>query len=157
MSLNIVDYSEKAIAVFGDSTQYKVHLLNLNGKYNPSLRQNDQRQAGWIFPKTKKSEVEKLINQINNGTITASDQPTEHKEYKEKVDKKYTEKEYVSKQDFMNLVSKVERLEQEYNNLLKIMGKNPSKQTKKESSSEEEPEEDEESEEEKPKRLLRKK
>jgi len=156
MSLNIVDYSEKAIAVFGDSTQYKVHLLNLNGKFNPSLRQNDQRQAGWIFPKTKKSEVEKLINQINNGTITASEQPTEHKEYK--VSKNTTEKEYVSKQDFMNLVSKVEKLEQEYNNLLKSIGKTPPKQTKKESSSEEEPEEDEESEEEeKPKRLLRKK
>jgi len=156
MSLNIVDYSEKAIAVFGDSTQYKVHLLNLNGKFNPSLRQNDQRQAGWIFPKTKKSEVEKLINQINNGSITALEQPTEHKEYK--VSKNTTEKEYVSKQDFMNLVSKVEKLEQEYNNLLKSIGKTPPKQTKKESSSEEEPEEDEESEEEeKPKRLLRKK
>jgi hypothetical protein len=162
MSLNIVDYSEKAIAVFGDSTPYKIHLLNLNGKFNPSLRQNDQRQAGWIFPKTKKSEVEKIINQINNGTITASEQPTEHKEYKEyKVSKNTTEKEYVSKQDFMNLVSKVERLEQEYNNLLKSIGKNPSKHTKssnQSSGSEEEQEEEEESEEEeKPKRLLRKK
>lgn len=159
MSLNIVDYSEKAIAVFGDSTPYKVHLLNLNGKFNPSLRQNDQRQAGWIFPKTKKGEVEKIINQINNGTITSSEQPTEHKEYK--VSKNTTEKEYVSKQDFMNLVSKVERLEQEYSNLLKSIGKNPSKQTKssnQSSRSDEEPEEEEESEEEeKPKRLLRKK
>ena len=162
MSLNIVDYSEKAIAVFGDSTPYKINLLNLNGKFNPSLRQNDQRQAGWIFPKTKKSEVEKLINQINNGTLTASEQPIEHKEYREqKTSKNITEKEYVSKEDFMNLVSKVERLEQEYNNLLKSMGKNPPKQTKKENSnqssgSEEEPEEESE-EEEKPKRLLRKK
>lgn len=158
MNLYIVDYSEKAIALFGETTDYKLHISNAGGKYNPSLRYNDQRQAGWIFPKTKKAEVEKLVNQIKSGSIEEIKQQTTapvQREYKKKTET--NEGEWVSKQDFMNLVSKVERLEQEYNRLLKMKNKEEPKVSRV-SSSEEENEEDEESEEEeKPKRLLRKK
>lgn len=151
MNLYIVDYSEKAIALFGETTDYKVHILNAGGKYNPSLRHNEQRQAGWIFPKTKKAEVEKLVNQIKSGSIEEKSTPTPVREYKKKTET--NESEWVSKQDFMNLVSKVERLEQEYNRLLKMKNKEETKEE-----SEEESEDEEESEEEeKPKRLLRKK
>lgn len=155
MNLYIVDYSEKAIALFGDSTDYKVHILNAGGKYNPSLRHNEQRQAGWIFPKTKKAEVEKLVNQIKSGSIEEKSTTTPVREYKKKTET--NDSEWVSKQDFMNLVSKVERLEQEYNRLLKMKNKEEPKVTKEHNEPESEEEEEESDEEEKPKRLLRKK
>jgi hypothetical protein len=154
MNLYIVDYSEKAIALFGDSTDYKVHILNAGGKYNPSLRHNEQRQAGWIFPKTKKAEIEKLVNQIKSGSIEEKSTPTPAREYKKKTEP--NDSEWVSKQDFMNLVSKVERLEQEYNRLLKMKNKEEQKEQK-EPNEPLESEEEESEEEEKPKRLLRKK
>jgi hypothetical protein len=164
MNIYIVDYSEKAIALFGDTTDYKTHISNAGGKYNPSLRYNEQRQAGWIFPKTKKAEVEKLVNQIKSGSIEEVKQSvssTPVREYKKKTET--NDCEWVSKQDFMNLVSKVERLEQEYNRLLQLKNKEELKELKErkepkvEKESEYESEEEESEEEEKPKRLLRKK
>ena len=104
MSLYIVDYSERAIALFGETSLYKDNISAIGGKFNPSLKSNDKKLAGWIFPKSKKSDVERLLNSIKEGTLTK----TETKEpYKKNISE-----EYVSKKDFMNLLSKVERLEQ---------------------------------------------
>ena len=38
--LEIVDYSEKAIAIFGNTKEIKEQLSNLGGKFNPSLKYN---------------------------------------------------------------------------------------------------------------------
>jgi len=156
MSLYIVDYSERAIALFGETSQYKDNISAIGGKFNASLKNNDQKLAGWIFPKSKKSEVEKLLNSIKEGTLTRT-------ETKEPYIKKNITEEYVSKKDFMNLLSKVERLEQENDRILKLLnlkGQSINKQEKKneeKKQEEEEEEEEQEEEEEKPKRLLRKK
>lgn len=55
--LQIVDYSEKAIAVIGDTKQVKDELKALGGKFNFRLTCG----AGWIFSKTKESEVRKTF------------------------------------------------------------------------------------------------
>ncbi|SED11388.1 hypothetical protein SAMN04489761_4317 [Tenacibaculum sp. MAR_2009_124] len=49
----IIDYSEKAIAVIGDTKPIKDDLKKLGGRFNFRLSCG----AGWIFPKTKQEEV----------------------------------------------------------------------------------------------------
>ena len=55
--IEVIDYSEKAIAVIGDTKPIKDHLKELGGRFNFKLSCG----AGWIFPKTKREEVELLI------------------------------------------------------------------------------------------------
>lgn len=54
----IIDYSNKAIAVIGDTKSIKNALKELGGRFNPRLSCG----AGWIFPKTKIEDVKKLLN-----------------------------------------------------------------------------------------------
>lgn len=56
--IEIVDYSEKAIAVIGDTKPIKETLKKLGGRFNFRLTCG----AGWIFPKTKLEEVEKTLS-----------------------------------------------------------------------------------------------
>lgn len=58
----IVDYSEKSIAVFGDTKSIKEQLAALGGRFNKYLTQNGQKCAGWVFPKSKESELQQLLN-----------------------------------------------------------------------------------------------
>lgn len=59
--LEIVDYSEKAIAVFGDTKAIKEQLKELGGRFNPALNYNGEKRAGWIFSKKKADEVRNLM------------------------------------------------------------------------------------------------
>ena len=59
--LEIVDYSEKAIAVFGDTKAIKEQLKELGGRFNQSLNYNGEKRAGWIFSKKKADEVRNLM------------------------------------------------------------------------------------------------
>ena len=148
MSLYIVDYSEKAIAIFGDTKYYKNKLSEIQGKFNASLNFKNEngeteKKAGWIFPKVRKDMVQQVVNDINSGKIekepSLSNKPkikedkisykqdtNENKEvsnsFREDSNKDYVNisslkeelfKDFVPKRDFMNLVSKIEKLEQE--------------------------------------------
>lgn len=62
LSFEIVDYSEKAIALFGDTKPIKDLLSAMGGKFNPRLTHNDAKQAGWIFAKTKREELNTVLN-----------------------------------------------------------------------------------------------
>lgn len=64
--VRIVDYSEKAIAVYGDTRQIKDELKELGGRFNPRLKDG----PGWIFPKGKRDAVSFLVNQDKNTEIT---------------------------------------------------------------------------------------
>nr|DAL31954.1 MAG TPA_asm: DNA TOPOISOMERASE I [Caudoviricetes sp.] len=59
--LEIVDYSEKAIAVFGHTKSVKDQLKELGGRFNPSLNYNGEKRAGWIFSKKQADKVKELI------------------------------------------------------------------------------------------------
>lgn len=59
--LEIVDYSEKAIAVFGDTKAIKEQLKELGGRFNPSLNYNGEKRAGWIFSKKQADKVRELL------------------------------------------------------------------------------------------------
>ena len=57
VNLRIVDYSEKAIALVGDTKTIKEQLKQLGGRFNPKLSCG----AGWVFPKSKLAEVQKFV------------------------------------------------------------------------------------------------
>ena len=55
--LQIVDYSDKALAVIGDTKSIKDTLKRLGGKFNPRLSCG----AGWVFSKKKEQELRALV------------------------------------------------------------------------------------------------
>jgi hypothetical protein len=57
----IVDYSEKAIAVFGDTKPVKEQLKMLGGRFNPGLTHEGEKRAGWIFSRSKTNELKNLL------------------------------------------------------------------------------------------------
>jgi hypothetical protein len=57
LKVEIVDYSEKAIAVIGDTKPIKEQLKKIYGRFNPKLKCG----AGWIFSKKRMPELQTLI------------------------------------------------------------------------------------------------
>lgn len=57
----LVDYSEKAVALFGDTKPIKDALSDLGGRFNSRLTYDGQKRAGWIFQKAKEAQVRQLI------------------------------------------------------------------------------------------------
>ncbi len=61
--IEIVDYSEKAIAVFGEGTKaIKDQLIQLGGKANWHLKYKDGKKFGFIFSKKRAAELKTLLN-----------------------------------------------------------------------------------------------
>lgn len=56
--ISLVDYSDKAIAITGDTKPLKDTLKALGGRFNFRLKCG----AGWIFPKTKEDEVRQALS-----------------------------------------------------------------------------------------------
>lgn len=64
--MQVQDYSEKSIVVFGEKTrEYKEDLKALGAKFNMKLSVG----PGWVLPKTKKEEVDNLIESIQNENV----------------------------------------------------------------------------------------
>ena len=61
LNLEIVEYSEKAIAVFGDTKPIKDVLKNLNGLFRANLTYNGERRAGWIYSKKQELKVREAL------------------------------------------------------------------------------------------------
>jgi len=53
----LVNYSDKAIAIFGETKEIKETLKVLGGRFNTKLTHNDEKICGWIFPKSKTNLV----------------------------------------------------------------------------------------------------
>ena len=56
--VQIIDYSEKAIAIVGETKAIKETLKTLGGRFNSHLSCG----AGWIFSKTKETTLKKALN-----------------------------------------------------------------------------------------------
>ena len=54
----LVNYTDKSVAVYGDTKPIKEELKALGGKYNKNLTGG----PGWIFPKNKEKSVQRYIN-----------------------------------------------------------------------------------------------
>lgn len=53
--IEIVEYSDKAVAVFGETKPINETLKQLGGRFNPALNRDGGKCAGWVFPKTKEA------------------------------------------------------------------------------------------------------
>lgn len=53
----MVEYSEKAVAVFGETKAIKDELKAMGGRFNSRLTFNGKKIAGWIFPKSKEQRL----------------------------------------------------------------------------------------------------
>ena len=53
----LVEYSDKSLAVFGDTKPIKEELKAMGGKFNSRLTFNGDRLAGWIFTKSKEKQL----------------------------------------------------------------------------------------------------
>ena len=93
MSVVVEKYSEKSIIVKGNTKLYKSNLMELGGKWNPTLQ-------GWIFASSKKETVDKvnkLVDDINNGQVKA---------VVEEADKFF-----ITKEAYLDIISRLEHLE----------------------------------------------
>ena len=55
--IQMIDYSERSIALIGDTRPIKDKLKEIGGKFNPHLSCG----AGWIFPKSKMEEIQNYL------------------------------------------------------------------------------------------------
>ena len=53
----VVEYSAKAVAVFGETRAIKDELKAMGGKFNNRLTYNGKRLAGWIFSKSQEQRL----------------------------------------------------------------------------------------------------
>ncbi|GHU91191.1 hypothetical protein FACS1894155_10560 [Bacteroidia bacterium] len=53
----LVEYSAKAVAVFGDTKVIKDELKAMGGRFNCRLTFNGKKLAGWIFPKSQEQRL----------------------------------------------------------------------------------------------------
>ena len=110
MSINIVNYSEKSIAVLGETKPIKEHLSAIGGKWNPSLTHNGEKVAGWIFVISKRDEVKKVLTSYSQGTL--GDAPVK-KEYPIKREIPPSIDFQITKEMYLALVTRIEKLENE--------------------------------------------
>ena len=61
--IKVVEYSERACAVFGDTKAIKEELKEIGGKYNRFLTdpEDGEKKPGWIFQIKKMEQVKNLV------------------------------------------------------------------------------------------------
>ena len=64
LNIQMKEYSDKSLIIFGDTKPYKDLLKELKGRYNSNLRVDGEKAPGWIFSKKHKEKLEKLIQHI---------------------------------------------------------------------------------------------
>ncbi len=74
-SFEVVDYSEKAVALFGDTKPISSKLSDIGGRFNPALRYGNEKRSGWVF---SKKQVEALTAFLSG--LQEANQGTERKE-----------------------------------------------------------------------------
>jgi len=120
--IELVDYSEKAVVVFGPTKPYKQYFLELKGKANDSLKYKDSdsdRRFGWVFSKSKKAQVQELLNNIKSGKLSA-EQKQNSTSFSSSSSS--TTNSFDFNKGLAALLSRVERLETELDYLKKKLG-----------------------------------
>ena len=141
--LRIVDYSEKAIALLGETFSIKDEIKQLGGTFNKNLNIDNTKVSGWIIQKTKKSELEELIKKTPTKAVSTIVNP--HKA-PISIDPRITH------DMFANLFNKYEMLESRVIYLESMLKKSKNKSNNIQSSDDEK--EIEEEQDVKPKRYL---
>ena len=64
-NIQMKEYSDKSIIIYGDTKPYKDLLKELKGRYNSNLKVDGEKVSGWIFSKKHKEKLERFIQHIN--------------------------------------------------------------------------------------------
>lgn len=125
MSFDIVDYTEKSIAVFGDVQKFESEFIKLNGMYNEKLKYQGGIGTGFIFPKFKRPQVMELVRKLKisesiGGNLSESKVSSSSMSSSSKIESR-EDNVVLSREQFMNLVSTLNRLEQDVAHLKKQM------------------------------------
>ena len=65
-NIQMKEYSDKSLIIYGDTKPYKDLLKELKGRYNSNLRVDGEKVSGWIFSKKHKENLEKLISHVTS-------------------------------------------------------------------------------------------
>lgn len=60
--VKVIDYSERAVAIYGNTKPIKDELKAIGARFNPFLTIDGVKQAGWVLPITQRQK----LNFINN-------------------------------------------------------------------------------------------
>jgi len=66
LNIQMKEYSDKSLIIYGDTKPYKDLLKELKGRYNSNLRVDGEKVSGWIFSKKHKEKLEKLISHVTS-------------------------------------------------------------------------------------------
>lgn len=70
--IKVVQYTDRSIAVFGDTKNHKEKLKELGGRYNTNLKQ----RKGWILSNNKKDELLSFLEEaIGEKFVVVQDEP----------------------------------------------------------------------------------
>ncbi len=116
--IRIVPYSDLSIVLIGETFSIKDKIKALGGTFNKSLSIENNKIPGWVFPKTKESDVEELVKSVNNNkssNSTSTNKTVQQNDIKGpiSIDPKITH------EMFANLLNKYEMLEARVNYLEK--------------------------------------
>lgn len=62
LHLELINYSDKAVALFGDTKQVKDKLGEIGGSFNSALRYGDTRKPGWVFPRKLEAAIRRTFS-----------------------------------------------------------------------------------------------
>lgn len=108
--LEVVDYSTRSIAVFGNTGEYRSLLREKGGKFNNFLKRDGVSTPGWIFGVKETASIVELVDQVNSGMILPTDTQIKKKEDRKERSEKREEKQevIVSEKNFRLLRKKTE-------------------------------------------------
>lgn len=101
-SVTVETYSEKAIVVRGALEHHGPVLSSIGGTFNERLKGG----RGWIFPKYLLSQVRGVVEKLNSGQYG-----NEFEQKNQPTPSSGTVVDMVSKQEYLSLLSRVEKLE----------------------------------------------
>lgn len=83
--MKLINYSDKAVAVIGDTFKIKNDLKELGGRFNKYLTIDGEKKAGWIFSIKKLPELNNLLRKVAKilpeKVVEVSEQLTDLKTY----------------------------------------------------------------------------
>jgi len=68
--IRVVDYSARSVAVFGDTKRVKDRLKAMGGRFNGRLKENNETAPGWVFPMSRKSELEEEFCSLQTESVS---------------------------------------------------------------------------------------
>lgn len=88
--LTIIDYSDKALAVIGETFTYREKLKQMRGGFNKFLKVNGETVPGWIFSKRREAEIREFVLKLRGDDTTPEQDPKQEQDQDRKQEQAYS-------------------------------------------------------------------